>query len=45
MPTVTYIGVYYESRRKDSCESWVRGKPVEVSVGNFDYSGVNHNES
>jgi len=31
MPTVTYIGVYYESRRKDSCEPWLRGQPVEVS--------------
>ena len=31
MPTVTYIGVFYESRRKDSCEPWLRGQPVEVS--------------
>jgi hypothetical protein len=31
MPTVTYIGVFYEARRRDSCESWIRGKPVEVS--------------
>ena len=31
MPTVTYIGVFYEARRRDSCESWIRGKPVAVS--------------
>jgi hypothetical protein len=31
VPTVTYVGVYYESRRRDSCESWIRGKPVGVS--------------
>lgn len=31
MPTVTYRGVFYESRRTDSKGVWVRGKPVEVS--------------
>ena len=31
MPTVTYKGVFYESRRTDSKGVWVRGKPVEVS--------------
>ena len=31
MPTVTYNGPYYEARRKDTCEPWLRGQPVEVS--------------
>ena len=31
MPTVTYRGVFYESRRTDSKGVWIRGKPVEVS--------------
>tara|TARA_R100000773_G_scaffold21440_2_gene19031 strand:+ start:14340 stop:14714 length:375 start_codon:yes stop_codon:yes gene_type:complete len=31
VPTVTYRGVFYESRRTDSKGVWVRGKPVEVS--------------
>jgi len=28
---VTYNGPYYEARRKDTCEPWLRGQPVEVS--------------
>jgi hypothetical protein len=31
VPTVTYNGPYYEARRKDTCEPWLRGQPVEVS--------------
>mgnify|MGYP003626408628 FL=1 len=31
MPKVTYNGPYYEARRKDTCEPWLRGQPVEVS--------------
>ena len=31
MPTVTYKGVYYESRMVGSKGLWVRGKPTEVS--------------
>jgi len=31
VPTVTYIGIFYESRRTDSKGVWIRGKPVEVS--------------
>jgi len=31
MPTVTYKGVYYESRMVGSKGVWVRGKPTEVS--------------
>ena len=28
---MTYNGPYYEARRKDTCEPWLRGQPVEVS--------------
>jgi len=31
LPTVTYKGVYYESRMVGSKGVWVRGKPTEVS--------------
>ena len=31
MPTVTYRGIYYESRRTDSKGVWIRGKTEEVS--------------
>jgi len=31
VPKVTYNGPYYEARRKDTCEPWLRGQPVEVS--------------
>jgi len=31
LPTVTYNGPFYEARRKDTCESWLRGQTVEVS--------------
>ena len=31
MPTVTYKGVFYESRRTDSKGVWIRGKAEEVS--------------
>lgn len=31
MPTVTYRGVYYESRMVGSKGVWIRGKPTEVS--------------
>lgn len=31
MPTVTYKGVYYESRMVGSKGLWIRGKPTKVS--------------
>ncbi|MAL60656.1 MAG: hypothetical protein CMC14_11465 [Flavobacteriaceae bacterium] len=31
MPTVTYRGVFYESRRTDAKGVWIRGKAVAVS--------------
>ena len=31
MPTVTYKGIYYESRRTDAKGVWIRGKTEEVS--------------
>jgi len=31
LPTVTYTGPFFERRRRDSPESWIREKPVLVS--------------
>lgn len=31
MPVVTYLGPFFERRRRDGCASWVRGKPVTVT--------------
>jgi len=44
LKAIHYIVLLMSSIDNDYIED-VTGKPVEVSVGNFDYSGVNHNES
>ena len=31
MPTVTFLGPFFERRRHDSPESWIRSDPVQVS--------------
>ena len=31
MPVVTYLGPFYERRRRDGCASWIRGKVVTVN--------------
>lgn len=31
MPIVTFLGPFFERRRRDSHESWIRNTPVEVS--------------
>ena len=31
MPTVTFIGPFYERRRRDTARSWLRGEVVEVT--------------
>tara|TARA_R110002153_G_scaffold272342_1_gene440914 strand:- start:449 stop:769 length:321 start_codon:yes stop_codon:yes gene_type:complete len=31
LPIVTFLGPFFERRRRDSHESWIRNTPVEVS--------------
>jgi len=31
LPLVTYTGPFFERRRKDSHQSWIRGETIEVS--------------
>ena len=31
MPTVTFLGPFYNRRRPDSPEEWIRGEPVQVT--------------